>query len=99
MGYAWLAGDYYALGEVGRASEYFTKAFELREHASERERLYITALYFQSATGELDKAAQAYQQLVENYPRYGNGYYDTATDTTVWAISMARRESMTRPSR
>ena len=28
---------------LGRASEYFTKAFQLREHASEREKLSITA--------------------------------------------------------
>ena len=69
MGYYAVAGDYASLGEVGRASEYLTKAFELREHASERERLIITANYFQFVTGELDKAAQAYQQLIENYPR------------------------------
>ena len=73
-GYHAVAGDYASLGEVGRASEYYTKAFELREHASERERLIITADYFQFVTGELDKAAQAYQQLIENYPRYRTGY-------------------------
>jgi hypothetical protein len=33
-------------GELGRASEYFTKAFQLREHASEREKLAITADYY-----------------------------------------------------
>jgi serine/threonine protein kinase len=34
MGYDAVGGDYSDLGELGRASEYFTKAFELREHAS-----------------------------------------------------------------
>ena len=34
------------LGELGRASEYYTKAFQLREHASEREKLVITADYY-----------------------------------------------------
>ena len=74
MGFHAVAGDYGSLGEVGRASEYFSKAFELREHASERERLIITSDYFQFVTGELDKAAQAYQQLIENYPRSAFAY-------------------------
>jgi class 3 adenylate cyclase/tetratricopeptide (TPR) repeat protein len=69
MGYWAVGGDYLDLGEFGRASEYFTKAFQLREHASERERLIITADYYLNVRGELDKAAQAYQELIESYPR------------------------------
>ncbi len=41
-----------------RASEYTTKAFQLREHASERERLNIAAEYYREVTGELDKASR-----------------------------------------
>ena len=41
MGYKAVGNDYFDLGELGRASEYYTKAFELREHASEREKLTI----------------------------------------------------------
>jgi predicted Ser/Thr protein kinase len=37
MGYLAVGEDYFTLGEFGRANEYNTKAFELREHASERE--------------------------------------------------------------
>jgi Tfp pilus assembly protein PilF len=59
---------------MGRASEYFTKAFQLREHASEREKLAITASYYTSVTGELDKAAQAYEQQIQSYPRDGGAY-------------------------
>ena len=69
MGYEAVGLDYYGLGETGRASEYFTKAFQLREHASEREKLAITADYYQNVTGELDKAAQTYQEGIESYPR------------------------------
>ena len=43
MGYEAVGSDYHGFGEQARGSEYFTKAFELREHASERERLKITA--------------------------------------------------------
>jgi eukaryotic-like serine/threonine-protein kinase len=69
MGYRAVGVDYYNLGEVGRASEYFTKAFQLREHASEREKLNIAADYYRSVTGELDKAAQTFQEAIESYPR------------------------------
>jgi serine/threonine protein kinase/Tfp pilus assembly protein PilF len=76
MGYKAVGGDYYSLGELGRASEYFTKAFQLREHASEREKLNISADYYRVVTGELDKAVQTYQETIESYPRnfaaYGN---------------------------
>jgi serine/threonine protein kinase/tetratricopeptide (TPR) repeat protein len=74
MGYDAVGEDYVALGELGRASEYFAKAFQLREHASEREKLAITAIYYQTVTGELDKAAQTYQESIESYPRYYPAY-------------------------
>jgi serine/threonine protein kinase/tetratricopeptide (TPR) repeat protein len=69
-----VGADYWTLGEVGRASEYFTKAFQLREHASEREKLIIAANYFRNVTGELDKAVQIYQEYIESYPRGYEAY-------------------------
>jgi eukaryotic-like serine/threonine-protein kinase len=69
MGYDAVGTDYYALGELGRASKYFTKAFELRVHASERERLHITADYYENVTGQLEKAARTYQEWIGSYPR------------------------------
>jgi tetratricopeptide (TPR) repeat protein len=74
MGHMSLGADYWSLGEIGRASEYFTKAFQLREHASERERLIITANYYRNVTGELDKAIQIYQEYIESYPRGYEAY-------------------------
>ncbi len=63
-------GQHFAsLGEPARAYEYYTKAFQLREHASEWEKLNIAANYYQNVTGELDKAAETYQQEIESYPR------------------------------
>jgi tetratricopeptide (TPR) repeat protein len=78
-----------------------SKAFQLREHASERERLEITANYYQGVTGELDKSAQTYQQRIESYPRdaqaydglgsvYGaQGRYEKATEVTRQALRLA----------
>jgi eukaryotic-like serine/threonine-protein kinase len=73
-GYMAVGTDYSSLGEEGRASEYFTKAFQLREHASEREKLSISANYYSNVTGELDKAGQAFQEVIESYPRSAGAY-------------------------
>jgi len=75
-GYRAVGLDYFGLSELGRASEYFTKAFQLREHASEREKLAITADYYQNVTGELDKAAHTYQEEIESYPRDSRAHLD-----------------------
>jgi eukaryotic-like serine/threonine-protein kinase len=69
MGYEQIGSNYISLGESGRASEYLTKAFQLRDHASEREKLAIAADYYGYVTGELEKAAQAFQEWIASYPR------------------------------
>jgi tetratricopeptide (TPR) repeat protein len=101
MAYRAVGADYFDLQEVGRASEYITKAFELREHASEREKLDIAAAYYQNVTGELDKAVETFQEEIESYPRtadaYGNlaivynlqGQYERAGDLMRQALRLA----------
>jgi eukaryotic-like serine/threonine-protein kinase len=101
MGYRAVGFQYSNLGEVGRASEYFTKAFQLREHASEREKLEITGDYYSNVTGELDKAAQTYQEQIGTYPREYQAYvdlgytfgalgqYEKATEFTKQALPLA----------
>jgi eukaryotic-like serine/threonine-protein kinase len=76
IGYMAVGGDYWTLGEVSRASEYYAKAFQLREHASEREKRDITAAYYSFGTGELEKAVQAYKEEIESYPRNYRTYLD-----------------------
>jgi serine/threonine protein kinase/tetratricopeptide (TPR) repeat protein len=68
-GYRAVGNVYTSMNEVERGSEYYTKSFELREHASERERMSITGTYYDSVTGEQDKAAKVYQEQIESYPR------------------------------
>jgi serine/threonine protein kinase/tetratricopeptide (TPR) repeat protein len=94
MGYRAVGFDYLGLSQLGRASEYFATAFQLREHASEWEKLLIASDYYSSVTGELDKAAQTYQEQIESYPRgyaaynrlglvfAGQGQYEKATEIT-----------------
>jgi len=79
MGYRAVGYDYYDLNQSARASAYFTKSFQLREHASERERLAITAHYYRHVTGELDRAVQTDQELIQSYPREGEAYRNLGT--------------------
>jgi serine/threonine protein kinase/tetratricopeptide (TPR) repeat protein len=74
MAYRMVGLDYNNLGENERGREYITKAFQLREHASEREKLAITASYYWNVTGELDKAAQTFEEEIESYPREAGAY-------------------------
>jgi len=74
MGYVGLGWHYWGVSEIGEASQYFTKAFQLREHASKLERLRITADYYTNVSGELDKAQQIYAELTANYPRNADVY-------------------------
>jgi eukaryotic-like serine/threonine-protein kinase len=78
MGYFAVGYDYFILGEVGRASEYFSKAFELSSQVSEREKLTIAAAYYQSVTGDLDEAAQIYKEQIAVYPREYQAHLDLA---------------------
>jgi len=66
-GYDALSAAYSNLGEPERQSEYAKKAFELREHASEREKLSIALSYYAGVTGELDKYLQVCQQMLGEY--------------------------------
>jgi tetratricopeptide (TPR) repeat protein len=74
MAYEAVGNDYTALGDFWRGNEYYTKAFQLRQHASEQERLVITANYYQNVTGELEKAAQTLEELLESYPQRAGAY-------------------------
>ena len=76
MAYAAVGLLYAYLGEPERATEYYTKAFQLRERASEREKMTIEAAYYLHVTGELDKAAQVYQEEIASYPREARAYRD-----------------------
>jgi eukaryotic-like serine/threonine-protein kinase len=69
MAYAQMGGTYYTLNEMGRANECYEKAFQLRERVSEGEKLVIAAAYYGYASGQLDKAAQTFQEETDIHPR------------------------------
>ena len=63
-----LSLTYRNLKEDGLAEENSRKAYALRDKVSEQQRLTIEANYYDNVTGELEKVAQAYQLLQQNYP-------------------------------
>jgi tetratricopeptide (TPR) repeat protein len=78
-----LGTSYATLGQLQRASEYLTKAFELREHASEHEKLRITENYYRTVIRDLPKAAATGEEILVRYPRdlrvytsLGNTYHE-----------------------
>jgi serine/threonine protein kinase/tetratricopeptide (TPR) repeat protein len=68
LAYGTLGVSYNNLGARTLSTEALHKAFDLRERASEREKLYISAHYYESS-GELDRAQEVYEQWKQAYPR------------------------------
>jgi serine/threonine protein kinase/tetratricopeptide (TPR) repeat protein len=69
LAYDALGVNYGNLNQPSLAANYIKKAFDLRERVTEREKLHVTALYYDSATGELEKANQTYELWIQVYPR------------------------------
>jgi serine/threonine protein kinase/tetratricopeptide (TPR) repeat protein len=68
MAYARLGTNYYNVGEDHKSVEAMTKAYQLRERASEREKLYIDSHYADFVTGNLEAARSAYETWARTYP-------------------------------
>jgi tetratricopeptide (TPR) repeat protein/predicted Ser/Thr protein kinase len=69
MAYARLGTNYGNLGEATRATENISKAYELRERVSEREKFYIVSHYEHFVTGNLEAARKTYELWAQTYPR------------------------------
>jgi eukaryotic-like serine/threonine-protein kinase len=69
MGYAALGLYYGTTGESDLAAENTRKAYELRDHVSDKEKFFITAYYDGRATGNQEKAQQTCDQWAQIYPR------------------------------
>jgi eukaryotic-like serine/threonine-protein kinase len=76
LAYRSMAVAYSNLGQGTRARENGSRAFQLRERVSEREKLAIEAYYYSVATGDLEKSNRVYELSKQSYPRdwlaYGN---------------------------
>ena len=69
MAYAFMGLSYSSIGESVQSRESTSKAYELRDRASDRERFFITTLYHRQVTGNLEKQQQTLQLWAQTYPR------------------------------
>jgi eukaryotic-like serine/threonine-protein kinase len=81
FGMAWskLADGYYSFN-AGRElrARAATKAYELRDRMTPRERLHASAVYHMDVTGDRRAAIEAYRTLLEEYPQDGDALNNIA---------------------
>ncbi len=70
MAYAHLSFDY-GRSDSALSAEYATKAWQLRDRVTDRERFYVDFVYHRQATGNLEKAYQTLELWKQTYPRRG----------------------------
>src|SRR5450432_1599437 len=83
MAYLSLGLCYQPQGELTLAAEYTRKAYELRERASDHEKLGIAAFYEIVVTGNLEAARRAYELLAQTYSR------DENAEIYLWFVHIA----------
>jgi eukaryotic-like serine/threonine-protein kinase len=69
LAYAELGSSYSEVFATELSRRYTTKAFQMRDHASERERFRIATDYYDLATTELDKGYENSLLWAQSYPR------------------------------
>jgi len=69
MAYAALGRMYDDIGESDLSAESTSKAYELRDRASDNEKFFISASYDMQVKGNLEKAQQTCELWAQTYPR------------------------------
>ena len=69
MAYATLGVAYENLTQNTLSEQNLQKAFELKDRASEKERLYITGHYYDELQRDIPKSIETYEQWIKTYPR------------------------------
>ncbi len=78
MAHATLGVVYSNIGRPADSREEMKKAYELRERASEREKFYIQAHYYDEVTLDSEKALAVYADWRQTYPRDTASYVNAA---------------------
>jgi serine/threonine protein kinase/tetratricopeptide (TPR) repeat protein len=68
MAWARMGVLYLNTAQVTKASEYFTRAYQLSGNVSEREKLYIAGHYYSAVVGDLNKSIETLQVATQEYP-------------------------------
>jgi eukaryotic-like serine/threonine-protein kinase len=105
MAYATLGVVYFNLTQDALGRLNLQKAFELKDRTSERERLYISAHYYDELQGDVSKTIDTYQQWLTTYPRddvaldnislryAGIGQFDKAVATASESLRLNPKET------
>ena len=101
MAHAQLGLIYSNIGESVLSAESTSKAYQLREFTSDREKFFITANYARQVTGNLEKAQQILELWAQTYPRdsvphglmsgficQGSGHYEESVEEAKKAIGL-----------
>lgn len=94
LAYARLGTIYSNAAELTQSSLYYQKAFDLREHTTDRERLYIAAHYY-SISGQIQRTIEAYELWRSLYPRDSLPYNNLAIEY----LDLGRPEDAARVAR
>jgi class 3 adenylate cyclase/tetratricopeptide (TPR) repeat protein len=108
MAWCRLGVVYSNAGQLSKAVEYFTRAYNLSKNVSERERLYIDGHYTQTVTGNvyktietLELATRTYPLVIDNWTNLGVsqqsiGQYEESLTTNLKAVSVDPADAVTR---
>ena len=80
--YASLGAAYSNQGDFAQASEYFKKGFDLRDRATERERLQIEISYHTGYDHDLEEAILSLMVMTRVYPNYEIGWGNLSNQYT-----------------
>ena len=69
VAYGAMATAYSNLGELSLTAEFAKKAFELRNRASEREKLFIDTMYYSSSTSDLKETQRVCELWASTFSR------------------------------
>jgi eukaryotic-like serine/threonine-protein kinase len=72
--YRALGSTYYNLGDYNEAANFYKKAFDLREHTTERERLGIEVMYYGYGMNNYEESIRRTKQLLQIYPNATNSW-------------------------
>jgi len=71
IAYSQLALMYSGAGETMLGEESISKAYQLRDHATDRDRFFIATIYDRQVTGNLEREAETLRLWAQTYPRDG----------------------------
>jgi serine/threonine protein kinase/Tfp pilus assembly protein PilF len=95
MAHALLGRMYGELDESDLSAESISRAWQLRDRASDREKFFITVAYDSLVTGNLEQARQTCEAWAQTYPReaYPHGFLSGTVNKTTGQYEKALAEA------